>query len=168
MPILGLPSAQAALLHHPCSRMQVSVLPFLPFLPSLPFPPLLLPSLPLTVTLWCPGKHGAAISLTPERVQRLIQHRAAFNQLQTTSPRMQPVLVVRMSLKGEQAGLQMALPARVKDSQPQQLPPKPQGPWMIYLGRSLICFLKSMTYSADDTLSTVVEQLGSLESGVHT
>lgn len=145
-------------------------LPSNPLPLSLPLPSHSLPSLPapLTSTFCCPGKHGAAISQVPERAQLLNQNRAAFGQLQTTSLHMQPVLVLWMLLKGKQAVLWRAMPARVRDSQQQQLPPKPQGPWMIYLGRLLICFLKSMTYSADDTLSTVLKQLGSVDSEPHT
>jgi hypothetical protein len=75
---------------------------------------------------------------------------------------MQPVLVVWMLLKSEQAVVQRAVAAGMRASQ--QLPPRPQGPWMIYWGRSLICSLKSMTYSADDAMSNVVKQLGSQDS----
>lgn len=153
---------------HTCCLASSPLQPCAGFFPSPPFPSLLnfpsLPFPPLTNTLCCPGKHGAVISLTPERAHLLIQNRAAFDQLQTTSLHMQPVLVVWMLLKSEQAVVQRAMPARIRGSQQQQLAPKPQGPWMIYWGRSLICCLKSMTYLADDALSTVVKQLGSQDS----
>lgn len=142
----------------PCFIIPAAMCRFMSF-PPLPFPPLPSFSLPLTVTLCCPGRHGAAISLIPERMHLLIQTRSAFGQLQTTSLHTQPVLVVWMLLKSEQAAVQRAVPARIRASQ--QLPLKPQGPWMIYLGRSLICCLKSMTYLADDAMSTIVKQLGS-------